>query len=81
MTRLSEGVDKDERNAAVLLAQLASAVEDATYYNEHPQLPETTRVLNKAFRVFKDVVTFYVGPDNGLVYTPPDGKFRKQTHN
>jgi hypothetical protein len=77
--RLDLAVTTEEKRAAFYLVRLATAVQDAGYYETTSETvtPECRKALEKAYRVLRPACEFYT-EDHGLVWEPGDGKFKKK---
>lgn len=82
MSRMSDGIQKDEREAADAVLELADLIQDCCHYCDGDGLaPGTIRELHKCYRAILPIVTFYHGSDTVLIDDPPNwppssGKFR-----
>jgi hypothetical protein len=75
MRRIDDSIEKAERTAAEAINKFASHLEDSCYLCP-AALPATQKAVLRAFRVARQVLIFYHGDDHGLVYEPPDFRFK-----
>ncbi len=74
----SPGIEVREGQAAGAISALASDIERLVYHQSAQSLaPATVHELNRAYRVLQRAVIYYLGENHGLVYSAPDGRFRK----
>jgi hypothetical protein len=80
VSRLALQVETSEHRAAESVCDLAENVETLCHAMDGQGIPETTiRALHKAFRVLRPVTEFYFGEDTPLIWSPPTGRFEKET--
>ncbi len=80
MPRLeTPGIEPREGQAAGAISELAADIERLVYHQSAQGIaPVTVHELNRCFRVLRRACVFYQGSDHGLVWEPPDGKFKKK---
>jgi hypothetical protein len=78
MSRLSDGVNGTEHQAAIALLKLAEAIQEVCYYSEQTVPAATRREFHRIYRILKPVAISYCGENHPLIWDAPDYRFQKK---
>jgi hypothetical protein len=78
MSRFELGIDNDEHDAALAIADVAECIERLCGDLKSEGIPEeTVKALHRAYRTLKPTTLYYFGDERPLFWDAPSGKFEK----